>query len=98
MHELSAATHHLEFCEPTAPAGQAFRLIAVGFCCRPSHVGLVAEIVDNLRPPPHVAALAERIVANLTAERGGFNGLHLRIEDDTDWVDGSGGADVRAGQ
>ena len=61
-------------------------------------MGLVTEIVDHLQPPPHVASLAERIVANLTAERGGggFNGLHLRIEDDTDWVDGSGGADVRA--
>jgi len=61
-------------------------------------VGLVTAIVENLRPPPHVASLAERIVANITAGRGGgsaFNGLHLRIEDDTDWVDGSGGADVR---
>jgi len=69
------------------------------FCCRsPSHVGLVTAIVENLRPPPAVASLAERVVANMTAGRGGgggFNGLHLRIEDDTDWVDGSGGADVR---
>ena len=58
-------------------------------------MGLVTEIVENLRPPPHVASLAERIVANMTAGGGAFNGLHLRIEDDTDWVDGSGGADVR---
>ena len=63
----------------------------------PSHVGLVTAIVENLRPPPHVASLAERIITNMTAGGGGggFNGLHLRIEDDTDWVDGSGGADVR---
>ena len=63
-------------------------------------MGLVTAIVENLRPPPAVAALAERIVANMTAGHGGgaFNGLHLRIEDDTDWVDGSGGADVRRRQ
>jgi uncharacterized NAD-dependent epimerase/dehydratase family protein len=59
-------------------------------------VGLVTEIVENLRPSGHVASLAKRIVANLTAGGAAYNGLHLRIEDDTDWVDGSGGADVRA--
>ena len=58
-------------------------------------MGLVTEIVENLRPPRYVASLAERIVANLTAGGFAYNGLHLRIEDDTDWVDGSGGADVR---
>ena len=48
---------------------------------RRPHTPLVENVARNLRPAPHVRALVDAVVANLTAA-GPFNGLHLRAEED----------------
>ena len=57
---------------------------------------LVEEVARQLRPSPAVRAAADAVLANLTAGGGAFNGLHLRLEDDTNYKQTAGGEQARA--
>ena len=55
---------------------------------------LVEEVSRNLRPSPAIRTAADTILASLTAGGGAFNGLHLRMEDDTNYKASAGGEQV----
>lgn len=65
--------------------------------CPDSNQPLVNEIAKSLRWSPAIAAMADRVVAGMTAAGDGdFNSLHLRIEKDArDWAAIMGGVEVR---
>ena len=60
-------------------------------------MALVADAARSLQAAPHLAALAAKIMAAVRAQSmsASYNGLHLRIEKDSGYVDRMGGEEVR---
>ena len=58
---------------------------------------LIEEVTRNLRPAPCVQRAVDAIVAQLTARGATFNGVHLRMEEDSGYLQRSGGNEVCAG-
>ena len=59
---------------------------------------LLSTVSRHLPPTVHLQRLANRIVANISGNARApvpFNGLHLRLENDTDNISHLGGLEVR---
>ena len=63
---------------------------------RSSHMQLVSEVSRLMKPAAYLEALADTVVAKLT-QRGerAFNGVHLRLEQDSPYVEMMGGLEAR---
>ena len=59
-----------------------------------THMDLIEEVSRALRPSPAIRAAADAIVGNLTDSGDAFNGLHLRMEDDTNYKKTAGSEQV----
>ena len=61
-------------------------------------MGLVADAARSLRGAPRLRDLAATVAAGVRARSGSaaYNGLHLRLERDSGYVEAWGGEEVRA--
>ena len=57
-----------------------------------SHTALVTEVARHLRPAPYLRRMGDIIAAGLPHV---YNGLHLRLEKDANYVWRVGGLEVR---
>lgn len=63
-------------------------------------MALVADAARSLRAAPRLTALAATVTAGVRARSSsaaGYNGLHLRLEKDSGYVEAWGGEEVRSG-
>ena len=63
---------------------------------RSSHIQLASDVSRRIRPAAYLEGLADTVVAELT-RRGErvFNGVHLRLEQDSPYVEMMGGLEAR---
>ena len=63
---------------------------------RRSHVQLASEVSRLIRPAAYLEGLADTIVSEMTTRRGerAFNGVHLRLEQDSPYVEMMGGLEA----
>ena len=61
--------------------------------CR-SHTDEIEEVSRNLLAAPRIRGLAHRIVSRLSAAGPGFNGVHLRLEQDASFQSQAAGGEA----
>ena len=68
-----------------------------GDAARSSHVELVSDISRLLKPAAYLQRLAEKVIAGFPeGSSAAFNGLHLRMEEDSQYIEMLGGVEVSA--
>ena len=69
-------------------------MLNVSLACR-SHIQLVSEVSRLIKPAAYLQRLADAVVAGLSKDgQQAFNGVHLRLEEDSPYVEMMGGLEA----